>query len=38
MHVKRIVRSILFASSLAALTVLTVISTVAACSNGGGFP
>jgi len=38
MHVKRIVRSILLASSLAALTALTVISTVAACSNGGGFP
>lgn len=38
MQVKRVVRSILFAGSLAMLTVLTVISTVAACSNGGGFP
>lgn len=34
----RFVRSILLASSLAALTLVTVISTVAACSNGNGFP
>lgn len=35
---QRFVRSILLASSLAALTLVTVISTVAACSNGNGFP
>ncbi len=38
MRLQRIVRSILLASSLAALTALSVISTVAACSNGNGFP
>jgi hypothetical protein len=38
MRLQRIARSMLLASSLAALTLLTVISTVAACSNGNGFP
>lgn len=38
MRLQRIVRSILLASSLAALSLVTVISTVAACSNGNGFP
>jgi hypothetical protein len=38
MRLQRIARSILLASSLAALTLLAVISTVAACSNGNGFP
>jgi hypothetical protein len=38
MRLQRIVRSILLASSLAALSLLTVISAVAACSNGNGFP
>jgi hypothetical protein len=38
MRLQRIARSILLASSLAALSLLAVISTVAACSNGNGFP
>jgi hypothetical protein len=38
MHAPRFLRSLMLATSLAALTVLTVLSTVAACTNGNGFP
>jgi hypothetical protein len=38
MRARRIFRSVMLATSLAAFTVLTVISTVAACTNGNGFP
>jgi hypothetical protein len=38
MRARRILRSALLATSLAGLTLLTIISTVAACTNGNGFP
>jgi hypothetical protein len=38
MRARRMFRSVMLATSLAAFTVLTVISTVAACTNGSGFP
>ncbi len=38
MRARRIFRSVMLATSLAGLTLLMVISTVAACTNGNGFP
>jgi hypothetical protein len=38
MRARRMFRSVMLATSLAAFTVLAVISTVAACTNGSGFP
>ncbi len=38
MRMQRVIRSVLLATSLAALSMLAVISTVAACSNGAGWP
>ncbi len=38
MHTKRIVRSLMVAGTVAALSILSLVSTVMAASGGGDFP
>ncbi|HVM25156.1 MAG TPA: hypothetical protein VM253_07160 [Candidatus Limnocylindrales bacterium] len=38
MHIKRIVRSLMIAGPVAALSVLSIVSAVMAASGGGDFP